>query len=208
MRTLFILLALVFTSITLSAQTYYYVTALEVLPENPTTADEISVHVIGEFASSGSYITGHSIYIGLNNISLTINCADDFGAAVITPFDTTFVIGTGLLAGDYIIDLSGTGLGDFVTDPTDYEFTVTEPNGLAEQLQSQVSWTSIGDQLQITNNWHDAVQLSIYDLQGRLLQAPQRISPGAQFIDLSAYKGSLLLSFEAEGVVWGERVLR
>jgi hypothetical protein len=208
MKALFILLMLSMASITLSGQTYYYVTALEVIPENPSTTDEVSVHVIGEFSSTGSYITGHSIYIGLNTIILTINCADDIGATVITPFDTTFVIGTGLLEGDYTIELEGTGLGDFVSDPADYDFTVTGPNALAEELQELLSWTIVGEQLLITNGWDENVQLSIYDIQGRQLCAPLLIVPGTQDLDLLESKGVLLLSFEAHGLVWVGRVLR
>lgn len=201
----FLTLLLVLFIIPLSAQTYFYVNAIEVIPEEPTSADEVFIHVFGDFSSSGSYITGHSVYAGQDNILLSINCASTGGLTVLVPHDTILAVGTTLFPGDYTINLNGTGLGDFVSDPEDFLFTVASANGLEEQLKEQITWTYSFGRLSIYNGTSHPLSLTIVDLEGRQIHAEQNASPGQIEIDLKQAQGYYLLELDVEKFRWREK---
>ena len=88
MKTITFIMGLMTSALCAQAQTYFYVSALEVIPENPTNMDEISIHVFGSFASTGSYIVSHEITVDGSIVNLEINCADPGGLTVLVPHDT------------------------------------------------------------------------------------------------------------------------
>lgn len=111
-----ILLTGLFTAGTLASQTYFYVDNIVVSPTSPTTADNISISLVGGLSSTGAYVATTSVSVVGSTVELTVNCADPGGLAVIVPHTEVIPIGQ-LPAGTYTIDLSGTGLGDFAPAP-------------------------------------------------------------------------------------------
>lgn len=65
-----------------------------------------------------------------------------------------------------------------------------------------------GDDLLIQNGSEQSAQLSIYDMQGRMLMAPTLITPGAEMISLRDFSGPVVLQFAAGGMTWGEKIIR
>lgn len=118
-----LLLAGLFTSLSLTAQTYFYVDNIIVSPTAPTASDNISVSLAGGLSSSGAYIVNASASIVGSSVELTVNCADPGGLAVIVPHTEVIPIGQ-LPAGTYSISVNGAGLGDFAPAP-EHVFTVS-----------------------------------------------------------------------------------
>jgi hypothetical protein len=169
MRYLTLLYLLVLGISPLSSQTYFYINALEIIPENPTNTDEISIHVFGAFASTGGYIISHSIDVENGTLDLVIYTADPGGATVIVPHDTIFPVGI-LPGGEYMITLSGTFIGDFVEDEDDYFFQVDGPNSLDEVDTIEPQLVLTGRQLSLVlPSSLKGRTLQILDVQGRVL---------------------------------------
>ncbi|HEY0978270.1 MAG TPA: hypothetical protein VGE21_12435 [Flavobacteriales bacterium] len=116
MLRLFPLLALVFTlSPALQAQTYFYVDQIEVEPAAPTTADDISISLIGNLSSSGSYVVSATAQVMGNTVQLTVVSASTGGLSVLVPHTETIPIGQ-LAAGTYAILVQGSGTDDFAPE--------------------------------------------------------------------------------------------
>ena len=134
MKNIALLFLILFSYFNLSGQIYYYVDSLQIITSNPTTIDTLKVKIFGDFASSGSFITNSSINTNSFQVDLVIDCADYGGFTVIVPYDTTFTIGN-LPVGNYIINLSGNFLGDFV--PADERlFTVSGATDIKENSKN------------------------------------------------------------------------
>lgn len=117
-----LLLAILGSSVTSAAQTYFYVDNIVVSPQAPTTADNITISLVGGFSSTGAYIVNTNVAVIGSTVELTVNCADPGGLAVIVPHTEVLPIGQ-LPAGTYTISLTGTALGDFAPAP-EHVFTV------------------------------------------------------------------------------------
>ena len=75
------------------------------------------------------------------------------------------------------------------------------------QLESNIDWTMSYNQLQLTNNSSESIQLRVYDLQGKLY-IDRTISAGTSSIDLSALSNSLyLVQFSTGSAAFSEKIL-
>lgn len=111
-----VLSLLVACATSLPAQTYYYIDAIEVQPEQPTTADDISINLVGGLSSSGAYVASSSASVAGNIVTISIVAADPGGLAVIVPHTETVSVGQ-LPAGTYTIDFNAVNSGDFAPEP-------------------------------------------------------------------------------------------
>lgn len=203
MKTITFIMGLMTSALCAQAQTYFYVSALEVIPENPTNMDEISIHVFGSFASTGSYIVSHEITVDGSIVNLEINCADPGGLTVLVPHDTIFSVGI-LGGGEYMITLGGQFTGDFVEDNGDYFFQVDGPNSLDEVEVNEPSLILSGRMMELIlpQSLRGRV-LQIMDVQGRLvLKRPIQSIPMSP-IDLSGLRqGNYILRISMDQRDW------
>lgn len=210
-------------SFTASAQTYFYVDAINVQPTNPTTVDAITVDLVGNFSGGGVYVVNTNVSVVGNLVSITVNCADNGGITVLIPHMETIPIGQ-LAAGNYTIQLGGTGMGDFAPTP-EHQFTVTGTGACDSLLINSISWDPFGDTaivLSASNNsatLFDYPGFILFDDQGDTLaketvnyfgisQGPQThyliVQPGAT-IPAGPFAGSLelwTLFYQSLGCTW------
>ncbi|MBK9194410.1 MAG: hypothetical protein IPO17_05345 [Flavobacteriales bacterium] len=99
-----------------SGQTYFHVDNIVVDPAAPTTADIISIDLVGGLSSTGAYVTSASASVIGSFVTLTVNSADLGGLAVIVPHTETVQIGQ-LASGTYTLVITGTATGDFAPQP-------------------------------------------------------------------------------------------
>ena len=152
-------------SLAASAQTYYYVDAIQVQPTNPTTADAISINLIGNFSGGGVFVANTNVSVIGNLVNITVNCGDNGGITVLIPHTETLPIGP-LGAGTYTVQLGGTGMGDFAP-PTDHQFTVTGPSACDSLLINSISWAPFSDTalvISVSNN-----STTLFDYPGFIL---------------------------------------
>ena len=77
----------------------------------------------------------------------------------------------------------------------------------ASGLEDSFMVVQYAGQLSINNTANRNALLSIYDLQGRLLQSGIAIRNGHQFVDVNYPTQTLILRFESEGGFWSERIV-
>lgn len=203
MKTITFIIGLMTSALCAQAQTYFYVSALEIIPENPTNMDEVSIHVFGSFASTGSYIVSHEITVDGSIVNLEIYTADPGGATVIVPHDTIFPVGI-LPGGEYMITLSGTFIGDFVEDEDDYFFQVDGPNTLdeVEVIEPQINIRGRQLELVLPESLRGRT-LQIVDIRGRVLLEKAMSSLPMATIDVSSLsQGSYILRLMMEERDW------
>ena len=157
-----LLLAVLSTSLTLAAQTYFYVDNIVVSPQSPTTADNISISLVGGLSSSGAYVVNASASIVGSSVELTVNCADPGGLAVIVPHTEVIPIGQ-LPAGTYTISLNGTGLGDFAPAPEHVFSVVGGGNACDSLLIDEIQFGAFDD---------STVQVTVRNFSSTLFDYP------------------------------------
>lgn len=115
---------IVFTSIGVKAQTYYYIDQIMVSPASPTTADDISITVNGSLSSTAAYVVNTAFGINGNTIQLTVNAAvQGIGLDVLVPHAESIPIGN-LAAGTYTITIAGIAVSDMAPSP-EHQFVVS-----------------------------------------------------------------------------------
>ncbi len=126
-------------------QTYFYVNSIVVVPANPTTQDDINIQLIGDLATTGTYVVNASASMVGGNITLTVNCAQNIGLDVLVPHTETIHIGM-QQAGTWTIDLNGNGMGDFAS-LAQHSFIVTAGAGSAcdSVIIDHVWWSAFSD---------------------------------------------------------------
>ena len=91
MRNLTTLLALI--PLALCAQTYYYITGIDVSPASPTDQDAITLTLHGDLSSSGAYIVSSSAQVFGGVLQIDVTADDPGGLAILVPHaDFRFVI--------------------------------------------------------------------------------------------------------------------
>ncbi|MCB9167755.1 MAG: hypothetical protein H6595_09805 [Flavobacteriales bacterium] len=109
MRNLTTLLALI--PLALCAQTYYYITGIDVSPASPTDQDAITLTLHGDLSSSGAYIVSSSAQVFGGVLQIDVTADDPGGLAILVPHDEVIAVGT-LPAGGYQITINGTHVSD------------------------------------------------------------------------------------------------
>ena len=143
MRNLYLILFFVLSLPTvLIGQTYFYVNSITVDPVAPTTQDVVTVSLAGDLSSSGAYVSSTSFSVIGSVVYLTVDCADPGGLAVLVPHTEQIQLGT-LAAGNYTIQLSGVGLGDFAPAPQ-HQFMVSGTGACDSLLVQSIAWAPFG----------------------------------------------------------------
>lgn len=138
------LLGLLLTII-LKAQTYFYIDQIAIVPPNPSTSDDVSIQLIGNLSSSGSYIVSAGAQVNGSIIALTVTAASTGGLTVLVPHTETISVGQ-LPAGDYTIafSLNSFGILDGAPAPQ-HAFTVTEGDPCSNLELVSVQWHAFTD---------------------------------------------------------------
>lgn len=108
----------------LGAQTYYYVNNIGVSPAAPTTADPVTITLLGDLSATNSFIIGTSSNVVGGQVELMVNAGSQgIGAPVLVPHDEPFALGT-LAAGTYTIVITGSSMADLAPAAA-HQFTVS-----------------------------------------------------------------------------------
>ena len=144
MKTRLTLIGLLLTAI-LKAQTYFYIDQVAITPPNPTTSDEVSIQLIGNLSSTGSYIVSASAQVNGSIVALTVTAASTGGLTVLVPHTETISVGL-LPAGDYTIafTLNSFGILDGAPVPQ-HAFTVIEGDPCSNLELVSVQWHAFTD---------------------------------------------------------------
>ncbi|MBK8498195.1 MAG: hypothetical protein IPL52_05130 [Flavobacteriales bacterium] len=132
MRQLLFTLATLLSTL-LSAQTYYYIDEIEVIPAAPTTADDIAIALHGNLSSSGAYVVGASANVVGSVVTISIVAADPGGLAVLVPHIETVPVGQ-LPAGTYTIVFNASNVADFAPSPQ-HQFVVVGAGSPCDSVQ-------------------------------------------------------------------------
>lgn len=142
-RTLLLSVAIVLGAFT-HAQTFFYIDQIAVNPQPATTADNISIDLIGGLSSTGASVTSASAQVTGNIVTISITAQDLGGFTVIVPHTETIQLGQ-LPAGTYTIVINGTFVGDFAPAPQ-HEFVVLGGGSPCDNLGIvSVQWHAFTD---------------------------------------------------------------
>ncbi|MFT5819617.1 MAG: hypothetical protein ACI8ZM_000842 [Crocinitomix sp.] len=195
MKSLLTLLSLI-TLLSAHSQTYMYVEDVLISPESPvSTTDEVFIQVTGNFSNPGSFIVDHTVTVDGFMIHLEINAGHDGGihTDVLVPFDTTFALGMHA-PGEYTVDITGEYVGDFVDDPSKFNFVVEgETDGIieSENRQIQIYPNPTTDFVTVNyENWETNVQIQLMTIESKVV-LKQTITATATQIDLSSIENGI-----------------
>jgi hypothetical protein len=164
------------------------ITGISVIPSNPTTADDIELHIAVQFNSGGCQVDdkGHNT----NAFAVSAYAHHCIGLlTVICPTTDTFQLGQ-LPAGDYTVDFTlSSGFGGpncspgIVPDDTDqFQFTVSTTVGIQEP-QSEADFiypNPVSDILFFKKNLNHSASMT--DIHGNIVA---NIRDGASSVDIS-----------------------
>lgn len=127
-----------------SAQTYFYIDEIAVVPPQPTTSDNIIINLLGGLSSTGAYVVGTSAQVTGSVVTITIAAADPGGATVIVPHVEPVAIGQ-LPAGTYTIVLATQNVGDFAPQPQ-HQFVVSDFGAACDSLDLvSIQWHAFNE---------------------------------------------------------------
>jgi hypothetical protein len=213
MKNILTLLLLLTCTLTVRAQTYYYINNIEVIPASPTTNDDITITVQGDLASTNAFISEASFTVNGNTVSISLIAgAQGIGLPVLTPHDESFSIGM-LPVGEYVIAISGVSINDGAPAP-EHEFVVSQfvPTACDSLIIDHVQWPAFSDtaiEVHVFNN-----STTLFDYPGFvLLQGTDSIAretvnyfgiAGESFHTLALVDGATVPTgtFEAQLHLW------
>lgn len=164
----------------LSAQTFYYIEAIAVVPPAPTTQDAVTIALTGGLASTGAYIVSASANVSAGVVTISIAAADPGGATVIVPHTEYVPVGP-LAAGGYEIIIDGQFVGDFA--PVPQHFLSVSGGGLpCDGLELiSVRWHPFTDTALVVHVQNDGAVL--FDYPGFILFSPQGDTLAKETVD-------------------------
>lgn len=165
--------------------------SLVVVPSNPTTSDEVSVHIYGWLWSSDVYIANINVTQGSFSFTLDMDClAGGIGLPVLVPFDT--IVNFGMLAAypNWNVTVN-TYLSSTQQETHSTQFAVIEPTG----IRSIVQFAEVGNYpnpfVERTNfkfslDQTERVKLVVYDILGaeQAIVVSRQLPPGEYDIPL------------------------
>jgi hypothetical protein len=192
------------------SQTYMYVEDVLITPESPAlTTDEMSIQVLGNFSNPGAFLMDHSVTVDGFTVQLELNADHDGGihTDVLVPFDTTIVLGM-FEPGEYHVDLSGTYMGDFVSDTSKFNFVIeeAETDGVIENEgvpRVQIYPNPTADLLTVNYyNWQVNSQIQLIAMDSKVVLTTQIASESTE-MNLSSFENGayLIRIFDAKGAV-------
>jgi hypothetical protein len=111
------------------AQTHFYMDQIAVVPGNPTTSDNVSIHLIGNLSDGGAYIASAEATVTGGMVVLDVVAESNGGITVLIPHTEVIMLGQ-LPAGDYEITLGAgsSAVWDMALEEEHF-FTVTGSGG-------------------------------------------------------------------------------
>mgnify|MGYP003380544059 CR=1 FL=1 len=159
MRT-FLLSTALLISVAVKSQTHFYINAIAVDPQAPTTTDIVSIDLIGDLSSTGAFVSSATAVVTGNTVSISITAEDPGGATVLVPHTEPIAIGM-LPAGDYEIVVLGTNVNDFAV-PSDHQFTVTGGSPCDDVVIDFVRWAAFSDTALTVHVFNNSTELFDY----------------------------------------------
>jgi hypothetical protein len=111
----------------LMAQTYFYISSLQISPPEPTTQDPITLYIEGSLSSTGSYISSVEVEVEGPVVHVHIHAGSGPGLDILVPHTEEVDLGQ-LQAGTYLIHIMGDFVLDGAPDP-EHSFTVSASGG-------------------------------------------------------------------------------
>ncbi len=163
------------TALAGQAQTHFYLDQIVVQPANPTTADDVSLSLIGNLSDGGAYIQTALADVSGGTVSITLVALSNGGIPVLVPHTEVIQLGQ-LPAGNYTIDFTDatTGILDGAP-PAQHTFTVSGPVFPCEDLTIDVQWAYFSDTAVVVHVQHQTVEqfdypnFILFDAQGDTL---------------------------------------
>lgn len=170
-----LLLPAIATAMLLHAQTYFHLQQLQVVPAQPTTADQVAVHLIGQLSDSGADVQVANVTVAGSVVDMTLVAGSSGGMAVLVPH--TEVVQLGLLpAGAYTIVINAASIGVNDMAPGEqHTFTVSAGGFPCGDMQLGVHWHAFADTAIVVHAMNNGVEVFsypnfiLYDAQGDTL---------------------------------------
>lgn len=169
--------------------------SLVVIPEYPTTSDEVSVHIYGWLWSSDVFIADIDIFQGSYSFVLDIDYqAGGIGLPVLVPFDT--IVNFGMLSAysDWNITVN-TFLGATQQETHSTQFAVTNPTGIGpiakfDEISNYPNPFVEETTFRFNLNRIEQVELVVYDILGKeqAVVISRQLPPGEYHIPLDTRK--------------------
>ncbi len=149
-RTLLLPLALLLAFST-QAQTHFYIDEITVTPPAPTTADNVSIQLIGNLSDGGAYIQSVVADVSGFTVEISMVALSNGGITVLIPHTENIILGQ-LPAGTYTIYFTDATTGVLDSAPLEqHEFTVTGGNGCDNLDLVSVQWHAFTDSLMMVH---------------------------------------------------------
>jgi len=147
-----------------NGQTHFYIDQIAVVPENPTTSDNVSIQLIGNLSDGGAYIATALADVGGGQVNITLVALSNGGITVLIPHTEVIQLGQ-LPAGEYTIDFTDASVGylDF-TPPQQHIFTVSGGGGSpCDDLDLvSVQWAAFSDTAVMVHVMNNSAELFDY----------------------------------------------
>jgi hypothetical protein len=173
-RTLPFLLILL-TAVAAHAQTYFYLDQIVVQPANPTTADDVTLDLMGNLSDTGGQVQVLGVGIAGTQVDITLVATSTGGLTVLVPHTESIELGQ-LPAGTYTINFTDATTGMLDLAPTaQHTFTVSGPVFPCEDLTIDVQWAYFSDTAVVVHVQHTTVEqfdypnFILFDAQGDTL---------------------------------------
>lgn len=162
-RTLLLPFALL-VGLCLKAQTHFYIDQIAVVPESPTTSDNVSIQLIGNLSDGGAYVQTALADVGGGQVNITLVALSNGGITVLIPHTEVIQLGQ-LPAGEYTIDFTDASVGylDFAPPPQ-HIFTVSGGGGSpCDELELvSVQWAAFSDTAVMVHVMNNSTELFDY----------------------------------------------
>ncbi len=140
-----LLLSFLLLSYLVPGQTYFYIEEIAVVPEDPSTSDNVSIQLIGNFSDSGGHIVQAEASVSNGMVMITLVANSNGGLTVLVPHTETIQLGQ-LPAGTYTVDLSAESSGVMMmVSPDPFTFTVTGGDPCDHLQLMSMQWEAFGD---------------------------------------------------------------
>ncbi len=146
---------------TVAAQTYFYIDEIVVDPQPAATEDVVSIDLIGNLSSSGSYIVSATANVTGSLVAITVVAASTGGLTVLVPHTETIVLGQ-LPAGTYQVAVS-LGSQGVLFPPDPVSFVVDGAGSSCDSLVvSSITWHAFSDTAIVVHVFNNSTTLFDY----------------------------------------------
>jgi len=157
------------------AQTYFYLDQIVVQPANPTTADDVTLDLMGNLSDTGGQVQVLGVGVAGTQVDITLVATSTGGLTVLVPHTESIGLGQ-LPAGTYTINFTDATTGMLDGAPlAQHTFTVSGPVFPCEELTIDVHWAYFSDTAVVVHVQHQTVEqfdypnFILFDAQGDTL---------------------------------------